>query len=82
MDWRTDRMVMSGVEFFLQHAVDSTGGKRGQGFLFYKTPELVQQYQEYFEKLELFSPEHVFEIGLWDGGSAVFWNECFTLKNM
>ena len=77
LDWRPDRMVMNGVEFFLQHAVDATGGKRGQGFLFYKTPELVQQYQEYFEKLEAYSPEHVFEIGLWDGGSAVFWNECF-----
>jgi 2-polyprenyl-3-methyl-5-hydroxy-6-metoxy-1,4-benzoquinol methylase/MoaA/NifB/PqqE/SkfB family radical SAM enzyme len=77
LDWRPDRMVMSGLEFFLQHAVDATGGKRGQGFLFYKTLELVQQYQEYFEKLESFSPEHVFEIGLWDGGSAVFWHECF-----
>ena len=77
LNWGPDRMVMSGVEFILQHAVDATGGKRGQGFLFYKTPELVQQYQEYFEKLESFSPGHVFEIGLWDGGSAVFWHECF-----
>src|SRR5439155_23136307 len=42
-----------------------------------KTKELSDQYENFFASRKNFRPQNVFELGLWDGGSLVFWFETF-----
>ena len=45
--------------------------------MFYKIKKLVDQYQRYFRQRPEFRPKHVFELGMFDGGSVAFWHELF-----
>jgi cephalosporin hydroxylase len=41
----------------------------------YKDKQTVEQYQRFFSAFPEFQPSSILELGLWDGGSLVFWNE-------
>jgi len=69
-------MVLNGQIYRLQHFTGPWSGGNDH-FIFYKTKELVDQYQAFFIEHPGFKPEQVFELGLWDGGSMVFWYELF-----
>lgn len=74
--WQKDRMLMGDLVFRLEHCA-SDDWELGDGcFVFYKTRELVAQYQSFFTTREAFRAHNILELGLWDGGSAAFWFEC------
>lgn len=76
MKWEPDRMLLDGLVFRLEHykSPDWSGGPH---FMFYKIKELVDQYEHYFGLRSDFLPKHIFELGMFDGGSVAFWHELF-----
>ena len=76
LEWKEDRMLLDGHVYRLQHFNGPWTGDSNH-FIFYKTRDLVDQYREFFEGRPDFSPQRIFELGLWDGGSMVFWAELF-----
>ena len=46
-------------------------------FLLFKPRPLLQKFDDFFTGLPDFQPRNIFEIGIWDGGSTVFWSEYF-----
>jgi len=76
LEWKEDRMLLDGRIYRLQHFKGLwTGGD--EHFVFYKTRDLVDQYRAFLERHPGFAPQQIFELGLWDGGSMVFWAELF-----
>src|SRR5579863_4330683 len=76
LEWKEDRMLLNGQVYRLQHFNGPWTGDQDH-FIFYKTRELVEQYREFFDERPEFAPKQIFELGLWDGGSMVFWAELF-----
>ena len=76
LEWHEDRMVLNGQVYRLQHYTGPWYAGNDH-FVFYKTKYLIDQYQAFFEEHPAFAPERIFELGLWDGGSMVFWFELF-----
>jgi predicted O-methyltransferase YrrM len=76
MVWQKDRMLMDGLVFRLEQW-EGDGWELGDDcFIFFKVPTLVAQYESFFALHKGFRPQNIFELGLWDGGSAAFWVEC------
>jgi len=73
--WQKDRMLMDKLVFRLQHYMSDEWELGQECFTFYKIKELVDQYQRFFASRPNFRPKNIFELGLWDGGSMVFWFE-------
>lgn len=42
---------------------------------FYKSRPLVDEYRRFYAARPEFVPTRIFELGIWDGGSTVFWHE-------
>jgi len=73
--WKPDRMLLDDLVFRLEHFRSDAWDIDKDYFRFFKTKELVEQYEVFFSH---FPPRHLsglFEIGTFDGGSTVFWNE-------
>ena len=54
-----------------------TGTWVASHFLFFKTRGLIDQYQRFWNSTGAFQPRNVLELGIWQGGSIVFWFESF-----
>jgi len=68
--WLPDRMVLDELVFRLEHTrSDEWDG--GEHFRFYKTKELVDQYEAFFSRRPVVGPR-LLELGIFDGGSTVF----------
>jgi len=74
MQWSADRAEFHGVSFQIESASASASGQDDH-FKFYKTRELVDQYQLHFARQERRPMTNVFELGIYDGGSTAFWVE-------
>jgi hypothetical protein len=46
-------------------------------FLLFKPQPLLEKFDDFFSAQHGFRPRNIFEIGIWDGGSTVFWSEYF-----
>lgn len=77
VEWQRDRMLMGGLVFRLQHCLSDEWELGDDCFVFHKGRELVAQYESFFATRKTFRPKNIFELGLWDGGSAALWFECF-----
>jgi hypothetical protein len=75
--WRDDRMLLGDLVFRLQHTKSDAWELGDQCFIFYKIKPLVDQYERFWSARPDFLPHHVFELGMWDGGSVAFWFELF-----
>jgi SAM-dependent methyltransferase len=75
--WHADRMLLDDLVFRLQHTKSDTWELGDSCFVFYKTKSLVDQYAQFWTTRPPFLAQNVFELGLWDGGSAAFWFEYF-----
>jgi Methyltransferase domain len=76
--WYADRAVLGDQVFRLQHFKnDDTWDLGDDHFVFFKVHELVNQYRAFFARRHDFRPRNVLELGIWDGGSTVFWFEIF-----
>ena len=72
--WLPDRMVLDKLVFRLEHfRSDEWDG--GEHFRFYKIKELVDQYEAFFSRRADCRPARLLELGIFDGGSTVFWYE-------
>src|SRR5258706_16276072 len=75
--WQPDRMLWHDLVFRLEHTRSADWELGDACFVFYKTKALVDQYAHFFATLPNFAPQHVAELGVWDGGSLAFWFELF-----
>ena len=80
VEWLRDRMLMDGLVFRIQHCIGDDWDLGDECFAFYKVRELVDQYESFFAARKTFRPQNILELGVWDGGSAAFWFECFQPK--
>lgn len=76
LQWQKDRMLLDDLVFQLEHYRSDDWDLGDQCFRFYKTRELVDQYARFWAQRPGYRPDHVFELGIWDGGSVAFWSEC------
>jgi hypothetical protein len=75
--WQKDRMLLGDLVFRLEHYTSTDWELGDEWFLFYKTKPLVDQYAKFWALRPEFRAEHILELGVWDGGSIVFWFEHF-----
>lgn len=75
--WQPDRMLLNELVFRLEHYRNNRWELGDRCFVFYKIRHLVEQYARFFSHRPDFEAKQIFEIGMWDGGSVVFWSECF-----
>jgi hypothetical protein len=75
--WQADHMIMRDLVFRLEHNSDEKWEGDTQCFRFYKDKRLMDQYREFWSTKPNFSPKNILELGIWDGGSMVFWSEFF-----
>ena len=76
--WYPDRAVLGEQVFRLQHFKNDDTWDLGEShFVFFKVQKLVDQYRAFFARRPEFRPRNVLELGIWDGGSTVFWFEVF-----
>jgi cephalosporin hydroxylase len=74
--WLPDRMVLDDLVFRLEHTrSDEWDG--GEHFRFFKIKKLVDQYEAFFSRRPDCRPARLLELGIYDGGSTVFWYELF-----
>jgi hypothetical protein len=76
LEWHPDRLLLHDLVFRLQH-YKTENWDGGEHFLFCKIKPLVDQYEDFLRRRGELRTERVFELGIWDGGSVVFWNELF-----
>jgi SAM-dependent methyltransferase len=74
--WQKDRMLLDDLVFRLQHYKSDDWDLGDECFTFYKTEGLVNQYASFLALRENFQPQNVLELGIWEGGSMIFWFEC------
>lgn len=73
--WQADRALVGNLVFRLEHFKNDQWELGDRCFAFYKTKGLIDQYERAFSRRPGFSPRHVLELGMWDGGRLAFWNE-------
>lgn len=81
LDWRDDRVVLDDVVLRLQDAPTSPD-REERSIAFFKTKRFVDEYRRFFAARPDFVPRRIFELGIWDGGSLVFWNEIFRPERL
>lgn len=73
MSWEPDRLCWRGQTFRLEDPTRPVPGS--DGLILWKSRGLVEQYRAFWAERPGFSPRQVFELGVWKGGSVVFWAE-------
>jgi len=79
--WLPDRMLLDDLVFRLEH-YRSECWDGGDHFRFYKIKSLLDQYELFLKRFPGFSPGHIIELGMYDGGSMVFWFELFKPRKL
>ena len=78
LEWLDGRMLCNGwVYEFVQHCDTPRNEPGTDCFNFYKSKDLVDQYDAVFSRRPEFVPRRIFELGIWDGGSVALWFEVF-----
>lgn len=75
--WQQDRVLLNDLVFRMEHYKSEDWNLGENCFVFYKTKELIDQYEEFWTSRKNFRPRSMLELGLWDGGSVAFWFEYF-----
>jgi hypothetical protein len=73
--WREDRVLMGDVVLRLEQAANIESDLGERCLRFYKTKALIEQYENFFASRPGYRARHLLELGIWDGGSTVFWSE-------
>jgi hypothetical protein len=72
--WDDPKLYLDDILFRLQQSNIPWREERPY-FRFYKDRKLVDQYDQFLQQIDGFCADHLFELGMFDGGSVVFWNE-------
>ena|SRR5436190_4239463 len=75
--WKQDRVLLDDIVFRLEDFKDSTWDLGDECFRVHKHKRTLDQYDRLWRSVPAFRPRHIMEIGIFDGGSVAFWNECF-----
>jgi hypothetical protein len=78
--WEKDRLLLDDIVFRLQYEIADDWDLEDECLYFYKNKQIVENYQHFWNSRQDFKPENIFELGIWDGGSLVFWFEHFQPK--
>lgn len=81
LDWRDDRIVLDDIVLRLQTAPTSPELET-QSIAFFKTRAFVDAYRAFFAARPEFAALRILELGIWDGGSVIFWNEVFRPERL
>ena len=73
--WRSDRALLGNIVFRLEHHKNNQWELGDRCFAFFKIKKLIDQYEYAFSRRPGLKPKHLLEIGMFDGGSLVFWYE-------
>lgn len=73
--WEKERVLLNNLVFGLQVHLKEDIRDQSGNFVFYKDRKLIDMYASFFKSLDDKHFRNVMEIGMWDGGSAVFWHE-------
>lgn len=81
--WEKEKIKVNDLTFGLQVHLKEDIRSQHQGLVFFKDKKLIDMYESYFLSL-IPRPQfnHILEIGMWDGGSAVFWHELLKPKKL
>lgn len=83
LQWKHDSVILNDLVFRLQHDKNESWEGDENHFVFYKDKKLIAQYSSFFNPIkDKISLNNVVEIGMWDGGSAAFWNEILQPKKI
>ena len=74
LDWREDRVLLDDLVLRLQSLPDDPELEVAS-LAFFKTRPMIEEYRRFFASHREFVPRRIFELGIWDGGSTVFWYE-------
>jgi cephalosporin hydroxylase len=80
--WQDDTIQLDDLTFGLQVHHHEDIRKGNEGFVFYKDKKLIDMYQDFFKTQENLQLDRILEIGMWDGGSAVFWHKVLQPKTL
>lgn len=70
--WNEDGMTLRDLTFQFG---EPSGDMAARHFALLKTQALMAQYAAFFARRPAFRPRHIFEIGIYDGGSTAMWFE-------
>lgn len=76
LKWDRPKAYLDDILFRVQQD-DSPWDGGDDYFTLYKDEKLIDQYEHFFAERPSFKAERIFELGMWDGGSVVFWHEFF-----
>lgn len=77
LKWYTDKMILNNINFRLPSDQIKDAESGDNCFIFRKTKRLIDQYERFWLSKSRFKPKNIIEIGIYDGGSIVFWFEYF-----
>lgn len=82
--WHEEKVVVNNLTFHLQVYLKEDIREHAESFVFYKDKKLIDMYSSYFQSITPNASNfgNVLEIGMWDGGSAVFWHEILKPKKL
>jgi tRNA G46 methylase TrmB len=80
--WHDTTLAIDNLTFGLQVHHEKDIRKDNPGFVFYKDKKLIDMYQDFFRTQKDLALERILEIGMWDGGSAVFWHKVLQPKTL
>jgi hypothetical protein len=81
LEWLDDRVLLDGIVFFIEQSNGNPAADSRDGFRFYKTKWLLNEYERLFRAYPQ-EPANVLELGIWDGGSLALWFECLKPKKL
>jgi hypothetical protein len=74
LTWLPDRALLGDLVFRIEESRNDGWELGDECFAFYKNRQLVEQFGRFWSATS-FRPRRMLEIGIWDGGSTVFWYE-------
>jgi len=77
MMWEPPGLRWHGLTFTLDPRADGA-----TELVLWKSPALVAQYEAFWAREPGFTADHVFELGVWKGGSLAFWAEALMPKRL
>jgi cephalosporin hydroxylase len=73
--WLRDRLLLDDLVFRLEHHKNDNWELGEECFRFYKVKGLVDEFEKFWSSCKGFEVRNAVELGIWDGGSLVFWME-------
>ena len=76
IQWYEDHLTIGDVLLRFEQVKATSSFDDNNSISFYKRKNMIIQYEQLFSEAgsDLIT-DNIFELGMWDGGSLVFWNE-------